>query len=171
MPRPDRSCFRNGHAAQVTAWPSARTANAWPWRVREPRTCGMQRRCRSSAAYHGHTSRSPASPSVLKALGWPRRLLAGPSKFRDTQALVSCTSGAQGLFEPRRLQPRRQALASASDDKTVRIWDRQAGRMLVELKGHLNGAMSVAFSPDGKTLASTLVARRSGYGIVRAASN
>ena len=46
-------------------------------------------------------------------------------------------------------------LASAGNDKTVRLWDVHTGKQLRTLKGHRNGVTSVAFSPDGKTLASS----------------
>jgi hypothetical protein len=36
----------------------------------------------------------------------------------------------------------------------VRLWDVSEGRLLREFFGHLNGAESLAFSPDGKTLAT-----------------
>ena len=45
-------------------------------------------------------------------------------------------------------------LASASDDKTVRLWDMATGAHKQNLKGHIGQVRSVAFSPDGMTLAS-----------------
>ncbi|MBW4644006.1 MAG: ribosome assembly protein 4 [Goleter apudmare HA4340-LM2] len=45
-------------------------------------------------------------------------------------------------------------LASASSDKTIKIWDVATGQTLKTLKGHNNSVTSVAFSPDGLTLAS-----------------
>jgi WD40 repeat protein len=48
-----------------------------------------------------------------------------------------------------------RALASASDDKTVRLWDLlHPSAAPTVLRGHTNVVNSVAFSPDGKTLAS-----------------
>jgi WD40 repeat protein len=45
-------------------------------------------------------------------------------------------------------------LASASDDKTVKIWDASSGACLQTLEGHSNGVSSVAFSHDSARLAS-----------------
>jgi WD40 repeat protein len=36
----------------------------------------------------------------------------------------------------------------------VILWDVKAGRRLTTLRGHTNQTLTVAFSPDGKTLAS-----------------
>ena len=44
-------------------------------------------------------------------------------------------------------------IASASDDKTVKIWNRD-GKNLRELQGHKDKVIDVSFSPDGKTIAS-----------------
>src|SRR2546423_344934 len=45
-------------------------------------------------------------------------------------------------------------LASASHDKTIRLWDAQAGQLLHILEGHSDAVYSVAWSPDGHILAS-----------------
>ncbi|MBG1266264.1 AAA-like domain-containing protein, partial [Nostoc sp. WHI] len=49
--------------------------------------------------------------------------------------------------------PDGQTIASASDDKTVKLWNRQ-GQQLQTLKGHSSSVRDVAFSPDGQTIAS-----------------
>ena len=45
-------------------------------------------------------------------------------------------------------------LASASWDRTVRLWDVETERLLHTLIGHTEDIMSASFSPDGQTLAS-----------------
>ena len=46
-------------------------------------------------------------------------------------------------------------LASGSEDDTIRLWDAKTGENLRTLKGHRSDVMSVAFHPDGNTLASS----------------
>ena len=58
--------------------------------------------------------------------------------------------------------PDGKLVASASRDKTVRLWDSRTGALLQTLEGHTDGVWSVAFSLNGK-----LVASASGDKIVR----
>ena len=51
--------------------------------------------------------------------------------------------------------PNGKILASASWDKTVRLWNVNTGRLLHTLTGHTNEVLRVAFSPDGQTLVSS----------------
>ena len=46
-------------------------------------------------------------------------------------------------------------LATAGDDRIVRLRDLDTGQQRRELVGHATGVLSLAFSPDGKSLAST----------------
>jgi WD40 repeat protein len=45
-------------------------------------------------------------------------------------------------------------LASASEDRTVRVWDAAGGAQLLCLRGHERTVTAVAFAPDGRRLAS-----------------
>ncbi|MEH2135366.1 WD40 repeat domain-containing protein, partial [Nostoc sp.] len=47
-----------------------------------------------------------------------------------------------------------KTIASASTDKTVKLWDAATGQLITILKGHSDAVNSVAFSLDGKTIAS-----------------
>jgi tricorn protease-like protein len=47
-----------------------------------------------------------------------------------------------------------KTLASASKDKTVKLWDLTTGKERATLKGHTSPVLAVAIAADGKTLAS-----------------
>ncbi len=50
--------------------------------------------------------------------------------------------------------PDGRRLASASDDRTIQVWDVASGQSVATLQGHSDEVWSVAFSPDGRRLAS-----------------
>jgi WD40 repeat protein len=62
--------------------------------------------------------------------------------------------GHSGPVNSVAVSPDGKLLASASDDHTVRLWNRSTRRPLAVLKGHTDRVWGVAFSPDGTLLAS-----------------
>ena len=50
--------------------------------------------------------------------------------------------------------PDGRVIATSSFDESVGLWDVQSGQQTASLLGHSFAVKSVAWSPDGKTLAS-----------------
>ncbi len=61
--------------------------------------------------------------------------------------------GHSGSVIAVQFSPDGEALATASDDGTAKLWNRE-GALLTTLKGHSGSVIAVQFSPDGETLAT-----------------
>lgn len=75
----------------------------------------------------------------------------GTIKDKEKKTLTGHTGPVYAVaFDPK--DP--NVIATASQDKTGRVWDLSSGKVKGELKGHTDIVDTVAFSPDGKTLAT-----------------
>ena len=71
-----------------------------------------------------------------------------------TAQLKATLEGHTDLVWSVAFSPNGQTLASASQDRTIRLWNSNNGNLKRTLTGHRDAVTSVAFSPDGRTLAS-----------------
>ncbi len=72
------------------------------------------------------------------------------NKFQELNTLEGHSSAVSSVV----FSPDGQRLASASYDKTIKLWDVATGKAVQTLTGHSSGVSSVVFSPDGQRLAS-----------------
>ena len=69
-------------------------------------------------------------------------------------ATLTKHSGLFATINAVAISPTGDILASASDDKTIKLWHLETGEEITTFIGHSNFVKSIAFSPDGEILAS-----------------
>jgi WD40 repeat protein len=108
--------------------------------------------CRISSVSFTPDGRTAATSSGLD--GGPVAWLWDPQTGRPLRSLEATKSGNVPVVV---YSPDGEKLATCdwSGERKVRIWDARTGRQLHALTGHEAGCTCVAFSPDGKRLASS----------------
>lgn len=91
----------------------------------------------------------------------PERLVSGSDDFTmylwqpevDKKHLARMT-GHQQLINDVRFSPDARLIASASFDKSVKVWDGKSGKFLATLRGHVHRVYQITWSADSRLLCS-----------------
>ena len=63
-------------------------------------------------------------------------------------------SGHQQLINDVKFSPNGLLIASASFDKSIKLWDGNTGKFIAVLRGHVQRVYSIAWSADSRLLVS-----------------
>jgi WD40 repeat protein len=138
------------------AWPSPPMGRPWPrgrwddtvrlWRVADGR---LLRTLEGHTDWVWSVAFSPDGQTLASGSGKHRAAVAGCGRRAPAHP-----GGAYGFGVERGLLPRWADPGLGVGDHTVRLWRVSDGALLRTLEGHTGSVRSVAFSPDGQTLAS-----------------
>ncbi len=106
--------------------------------------------------------RFQSADEVMQAMGMESKIQNPKSKIQNSiqnppwQCFHTLTghSGTLSSVNALAISPDSNILASASDDKIVKLWDLNTQKVLASLSGHSQAVKSVTFSPDGQILAT-----------------
>ena len=117
----------------------------------------------SSVPHQCVQSPSKSTPNLLRNTGWDqdldhrRKVLIGSSvaffRYRHGNGAARMT-GHQQLVNDVKFSPDSRLIASASFDKSIKLWDGRTGAFLTTLRGHVQAVYQIAWSADSRLLVS-----------------
>ena len=112
-------------------------------------TGGALRKIDASPSYVGSVQFSPDGGTLA---WWQYRegiFFQDVATGKTTELLDDTQAWAPFAFSPGG-----RLLATSSEEKAIRVWDLESREMLMEMRGHEAPIISLAFSPDGKAVAT-----------------
>jgi WD40 repeat protein/uncharacterized caspase-like protein len=97
---------------------------------------------------------SPQSPDIFATGTWDGQVKLWQRRKDNTKALIKQLKGHPMTISDIQFSPDGKILASASWDKTIKLWRVEDGQLLNTLANHQDTLTSIAFSPDGQKLVS-----------------
>ena len=95
-----------------------------------------------------------STSDIYAVANWNNEIEVWRNNPDGRQQLIRTIPGHNNTISQIEYSPDGQFIASASWDKTIKLWDAASGESVNTLKGHREGVNSIAFSPDGQTIVS-----------------
>lgn len=120
--------------------------------------------CRHQCSYFASASRDRSARLWTSERTFPLRSYVGHTLAVDVRLLPTCPSRSPDTlpwmcplcrWQCVEFHPNNSYLATGSQDRTVRLWSTQDGKCVRLLQGHKSNILCLAFSPNGKQLASS----------------
>ena len=96
---------------------------------------------------------SPTSPDLYVAADVNGRLNLWHTNAEGGQEIINTLAGHEKTISQIKYSPDGNLIASASWDKTIKLWDAKTGKLVDTLTAK-DAVNSITFSPDGRTLVS-----------------